>query len=91
MKLQVNILFCSNAIDRLVEDLIQESMKRGEFDNLPGQGRPLEYSPHNPFIDLTTHNINKIMANSGFAPEWIMLSSEIRSVYFFARSDAYFS
>lgn len=68
----------SNAIERLCEDMIQESMKRGEFDNLSGAGRRLEYSAHNPFVDATTHNINKILVNNGFAPEWIMLQSEIR-------------
>lgn len=68
----------SNAIERIVEDLIQESMKRGDFNNLPGQGRPLQYTAHNPFIDIGTHNLNKILVNNGFAPEWIMLQSEIR-------------
>jgi DnaJ family protein C protein 28 len=61
-----------------VEDMIQESIKRGDFNNLAGQGRPLQYSAHNPFVDIHTHNINKILVNNGFAPEWIMLQSEIR-------------
>ena len=30
-----------NQIDRLVEDLITESMANGEFDNLDGAGKPL--------------------------------------------------
>lgn len=30
-----------NAVERLVEDLIVESMAKGEFDNLPGAGKPL--------------------------------------------------
>uniref|UniRef100_A0A0B7AJK8 DnaJ homologue subfamily C member 28 conserved domain-containing protein n=1 Tax=Arion vulgaris TaxID=1028688 RepID=A0A0B7AJK8_9EUPU len=53
-------------------------MQRGDFDNLPGRGKPLDNSDYNPFIDLTTHNINKILVNNGFKPEWIMLSKEIR-------------
>ncbi|BFZ01019.1 hypothetical protein BsWGS_04058 [Bradybaena similaris] len=68
----------SNLIDRVVDDLIRESMQRGDFDNLSGSGKPLKHSDHNPFIDLTTHNINKILVNNGFKPEWIMLSKEIR-------------
>lgn len=71
-------MFSSNLIDRVVDDLIRESMQRGDFDNLSGSGKPLKYSDHNPFIDLTTHNINKILVNNGFKPEWIMLSKEIR-------------
>ena len=72
--------FHSNALERMVEDLIQESMKRGDFNDLPGQGKPLTYSEHNPFVDTTTHNLNKILVNNGFAPEWIMLQSDIRCV-----------
>lgn len=68
----------SNLIDRVVDDLIRESMQRGDFDNLAGKGKPLDHSDYNPFIDLTTHNVNKIMVNNGFKPEWIMLSKEIR-------------
>ena len=69
-----------NAIERLVDDLISESMSKGEFDNLPGQGKPLEYSNHNPLVDVTTHNLNKILIQNGYAPEWVMLKKEIRSV-----------
>ena len=70
----------SNMIERVVDDLIRESMQKGEFENLSGQGKPLDYSDHNPLVDTTTHNLNKIMVNNGFKPEWIMLSKEIRSV-----------
>lgn len=69
----------SNVIDRLVEDLIQESMHKGDFDNLPGKGRPLDYTERNPLVDTMTHNINKILINNGYAPEWITLEKDIRS------------
>ncbi|XP_076461901.1 dnaJ homolog subfamily C member 28-like [Babylonia areolata] len=77
-KQQAKKAVISNAMDRIVEDLIQESMKRGDFNNLPGHGKPLAHTAHNPFVDVTTHNLNKILVNNGFAPEWIMLQSEIR-------------
>ena len=32
----------SKVIDRLVEDLIQEAMSKGEFKNLAGSGKPLK-------------------------------------------------
>ncbi|XP_005091787.1 dnaJ homolog subfamily C member 28 [Aplysia californica] len=75
----------SNLIDRVVDDLIRESMQKGEFDNLSGQGKPLDHSDHNPLVDPTTHNLNKIMVNNGFKPEWIMLSKEIRDDISLAR------
>lgn len=68
----------SNTIDRIVEDLIQESMSKGEFDNLPGKGKPLDYTERNPMVDTMTHNINKILINNGYVPEWITLEKEIR-------------
>lgn len=69
-----------SAIDRLVEDLIAESMAKGDFDNLLGSGKPLQYSDHNPYVDSMTHNLNKVLINSGYAPPWITLEKEIRSV-----------
>lgn len=68
----------SNTIDRIVEDLIQESMSKGEFENLSGKGKPLDYNERNPLVDTMTHNINKILINNGYAPEWITLEKEIR-------------
>lgn len=47
--------------DRLVEDLIQESMSKGEFSNLSGCGKPLcKHENRNPFVDYTTHKINEV-------------------------------
>ena len=53
-------------------------MQNGEFDNLPGRGQPLNKMQHNPMLDITTHNINRILVDSGFAPEWVTLQGEIR-------------
>lgn len=47
--------------ERLVEDLIQESMSKGEFTNLSGCGKPLSrHENRNPFVDYTTHKINEV-------------------------------
>jgi DnaJ family protein C protein 28 len=64
--------------DRLVEDLIQESMAKGEFDNLPGSGKPLKYRPEVPYLDSMTYKLNEILINNGFVPEWVVLEKEIR-------------
>lgn len=63
--------------DRLVEDLIQESMSKGEFDNLSGKGKPLKDQNTNPYVDFTTHKLNEVLINNGFTPEWITMSKEI--------------
>ncbi|KAI8520771.1 Golgi vesicle prefusion complex stabilization [Branchiostoma belcheri] len=69
-------------IDRLVEDMIAESMANGEFDNLPGKGKPLttlKKSEYNPYQDTTTHLINKILNDNGFKPQWVELEIEVRN------------
>ena len=72
-------LASSSGMERLVEDLIQESMARGDFDNLKGQGKPLPHDrSYNPYIDFTTHKLNEVLIDNGFTPEWIMLEKEIR-------------
>ncbi|XP_058449642.1 dnaJ homolog subfamily C member 28 [Malaya genurostris] len=65
--------------DRVVEDLIQEAMSRGDFSNLSGFGKPLpDHQSQNPYVDFTTAKINNIMLDNGFTPEWITLQKEIR-------------
>ncbi|XP_045518313.1 dnaJ homolog subfamily C member 28 [Pieris brassicae] len=63
--------------DRLVEDLIQESMSKGEFENLSGKGKPLKDQNRNPYVDFTTHKLNEVLINNGFTPEWITMSKDI--------------
>ena len=52
-----------NQMERLVEDLIQEGMANGAFDNLAGAGKPLPERPanFNPYIDSTTHKMNQVV------------------------------
>lgn len=65
--------------DRVVEDLIQEAMTKGDFNNLSGTGKPLSSAQsQNPYLDFTTHKLNRIMLDNGFTPEWIMLQKDIR-------------
>lgn len=66
--------------DRVVEDLIQEAMSKGDFNNLQGFGKPISnVQSQNPYVDFTQHKINKILLDNGFTPEWITLQKEIRS------------
>ncbi|XP_066497276.1 dnaJ homolog subfamily C member 28 [Hoplias malabaricus] len=68
----------TQAVERLVEDLIQESMARGDFQNLSGTGKPLNKFDHNPYADPMTHNLNRILIDNGYQPEWIVTQKEIR-------------
>lgn len=56
-------------MDRLVEDLIQEAMSKGEFSDLPGMGKPLKTtSVRNPYVDFVTHKLNQVKS-------WISINS----------------
>ncbi|XP_038299327.1 dnaJ homolog subfamily C member 28 isoform X1 [Canis lupus familiaris] len=68
----------TQAIDRLVEDLIQESMAKGDFDNLSGKGKPLKKFSGCSYIDPMTHNLNRILIDNGYQPEWILMQKEIK-------------
>lgn len=65
-------------MERLVEDLIADSIAKGEFDNLAGSGKPLTHDTYNPLVDVTTHNLNKVLIQNGYAPEWVTLTKEIK-------------
>jgi hypothetical protein len=34
------------SFDRIVEALVKEAMERGEFDNLPGKGKPIDLTEY---------------------------------------------
>ncbi|KAM7383066.1 hypothetical protein PAMP_002749 [Pampus punctatissimus] len=68
----------TQAVERLVEDLIQESMARGDFRNLSGAGKPLSKFEHNPYADPMTHNLNRILIDNGYQPPWVVTQRDIR-------------
>ncbi len=61
--------------DNWIEKEIQEAMERGEFSNLPGQGKPIriESNPFDPSMDLAYSRLK----NAGYAPTWMELDREI--------------
>jgi len=65
-------------MDRLVEDMIQEAMKKGHFENLSGAGKPLNHSKSNPYMDKVTEKMNQVLLENDFQPDWIMIRKEIR-------------
>jgi DnaJ family protein C protein 28 len=61
-----------------VEEKIKEAQERGDFEDLPGKGKPLDLS-ENPFLDPAMQLTYKLMKDAGFSPAWIELDKEIRS------------
>ncbi len=54
----------------LVEQRIQEAMRRGDFDNLSTKGKPLRLE-RNPFVDPAVELAHSLLAGQGFTPQWI--------------------
>jgi hypothetical protein len=62
----------------LAEKRIQAALERGEFDNLPGQGRPLRWR-ENPFLPRDWWLAFHLLEQAGLAPDWIVRDGEIRA------------
>ena len=60
-----------------VNKQIQEAMERGDFNNLPGKGKPQQLDD-NPFIPREVLQANQMLKDNGFAPRWIEVDKEIR-------------
>ncbi len=52
-------------------------MDRGEFNRLPGRGKPLDLS-ENPYTPADWRMAYKLLQDAGMAPEWIEQDKEIR-------------
>ena len=66
-------------IERIAEEKIQEAIERGEFDNLPGKGKPLTFQ-NDPAMPDSLRTSYKILKNAGVLPEELQLRKEIHSL-----------
>ncbi|HEY6118973.1 MAG TPA: DUF1992 domain-containing protein [Pyrinomonadaceae bacterium] len=57
-------------LEKLVEKKIREAMEKGEFDNLPGKGKPVDLT-ENPFENPDLRMVHRLLKNAGFAPAFI--------------------
>ncbi|XXG85332.1 hypothetical protein AAC387_Pa11g0428 [Persea americana] len=64
-------------IMNVVEQRIWHSMEEGQFENLPGKGKPLDLKT-NPHADPAEDTLYRILMRNGCAPEWVELNKEIR-------------
>ena len=60
-----------------VNKQIEEAMERGEFADLPGEGKPLKFDT-NPFLTPQARMTNRLLKENGFAPRWVELEKEIK-------------
>ncbi|HEX7587862.1 MAG TPA: DUF1992 domain-containing protein [Anaerolineae bacterium] len=60
-----------------IEKQIREAIERGDFDHLPGTGKPLDLG-ENPYTPADWRLAFKVLQDAGMAPDWIELDKEIR-------------
>ena len=61
---------------RVADTLIEEAISRGEFDNLPGKGQPLDLRETKAERD-GTWAAQRILDNSGYKPDWVYDRKEL--------------
>ena len=74
-----------NRLESLAEKRLREAIENGEFDDLPGKGKPVDTS-ENPFEDPEMRLAHRMLRNAGFAPSWIEERKDIDSEFEIARN-----
>lgn len=65
---------------RLVDDIINKAIQNGEFDHLPGKGKPIQLQPPNPFESKQETLLNNILKGSGVVPIEVQILKEMEGV-----------
>ncbi len=66
-------------LEALAEQKIREAVERGEFADLPGQGRPLDLTG-DPLVPEDLGIAYRILKNTGLVPPWLEAQKEIRDL-----------
>ena len=64
------------SFDKIVEELIKKAQERGEFDNLPGKGKPIDLSAYFEAPE-DVRVAQWLLKNSGFKSREVELLNEI--------------
>lgn len=67
-------------LESMAERLLREAIEAGEFDDLPGKGKPVDLS-QNPFEDPDLRVVHKLLHDAGFAPAWIEERKDIDATF----------
>jgi hypothetical protein len=67
------------SFDRIVEALIKEAMERGEFDNLPGKGKPIDLTEYFETPE-DVRLANSVLKNAGMTSREVDLLREIEEL-----------
>lgn len=65
--------------DRIVEELIKQAQERGDFDDLPGKGKPVDLSAYFE-TPAEVRSAYSMLKNAGMVPAEIELLQEIAAL-----------
>ena len=64
--------------ERGIDEIIQNAIKEGAFDQLPGKGKPLDWDQHSP-VDDDWQLAHHLLKENGFAPDFIEARQSIET------------
>ena len=64
------------SFDKLIEEKIKEAQRRGDFDNLPGKGKPIDLSTYFETPE-DVRLAQSVLKNAGFTSREVELLNEI--------------
>lgn len=67
-------------LSRVIERMIQQAVERGEFSNLPGEGKPLKLESFDPFVSKEQVIINRMLNSSDLIPIEVVILKEIEDI-----------
>jgi hypothetical protein len=67
------------SLDRLVDEMIRDAMARGEFDNLPGHGKPQNLDSYFAAPE-DLRMAWSVLRNAGYLPEEVQLMKDIAAL-----------
>ena len=65
--------------DRLIDEIIKRAMEAGEFDNLPGTGKPIEWKD-NPFTPNEWRMAEDLLKKNDLAYPWMEKRKELEKL-----------
>ena len=67
------------SFDKIVEAIIREAQERGDFDNLPGKGKPIDLSAYFETPE-EIRNAYSMLKNAGMVPAEVELLQDIAAL-----------
>lgn len=66
--------------ERPIDKIIREAREKGEFNNLPGKGKPIRWDD-DALVPDEQRLTNRLLKNNNFTLDWIALGQELDGEY----------